>query len=254
VSARIPAIVLAGGRASRAFAEAAGTDCRALADIGGWPMVRYVLYGLRRASRVREIILVAPSGFPREEMADRQAASDAGLVANIRCGLDLCRDAEHALLVTSDLPFLTGPAVDAYVTQAKRMGVDCVYCGVRREDAEAAFPGMRRTYIRTPQGSITGGNVVLQRVSRFEALAGMLDSAHRHRKNPLFLVRMIGARNLARFLQQKLSIDEIGAAVSRLCGLECRILLTGHAELGADVDRLEDLLLARSLLRPPADG
>ena len=111
---------------------------------------------------------------------------------------------------------------------------------------------MRRTWIRTPDGVMTGGNVVYQRAERFEALAAMLEKAYLNRKNPLFMARLIGVRNVGRFLAQRLSLAEMGVAVSKMCGVECRVVVTPFAELGADVDRPEDLMLARSRLRPPA--
>src|SRR5688572_7573154 len=101
----MPAIVLAGGTTSPQFAAEAGlearTGARALADINGWPMVRYVLRALKEAQTISTILLVAPGDFPAQAEADVQLIGGGGLVDNIETGLAACGDATHAAFVTA---------------------------------------------------------------------------------------------------------------------------------------------------------
>jgi hypothetical protein len=78
--------------------------------------------------------------------------------------------------------------------------------------------------------------------------------AFESRKNPLFLARLIGLGNVAKFLARKLTPEDIEKAVSRMMGTRCRLLITGHAELGSDVDKPNDLVLARKWLFPPTEA
>src|SRR5438105_487566 len=111
----VPAVLLAGGKTTPEFAREAGTAERALADVNGRPMVRYVIEALKAAETVDRIILVAPPGFPEQPGVDRHVASAAGLVGNIRAGLRECGDAQFALFATADIPFLTGAAIDDHL-------------------------------------------------------------------------------------------------------------------------------------------
>ncbi|MFN3648689.1 MAG: NTP transferase domain-containing protein [Armatimonadota bacterium] len=247
----VPALVLAGGRTSPEFAAEAGTPHRSLAEINGWPMVRYVLHALRQAETIGEVILVSPAGFPRFEEADEQVVAEGTLPENISAGLTRCPGAAHVLLVTGDIPFVTPAAVDDYVRQCRSVGADCCYAAVPREACEKSFPGMRRTYFHDPETVVTGGNVVFQRVEAFPKQAALLEEAHRRRKNPLFLVRLIGPGNLLKFLLKRLTLADIDRAASSRMGVQCRLVVTPHASLGTDVDRPDDLRHARGILRPP---
>jgi len=248
----VPALVLAGGTTSPEFAREAGNSHRALADINGWPMVRYVLRALRDAASIERTILVAPPGFPEQPDIDAFVPCSEGLVGNIRAGLGKCGGATHALIATADIPFITPGAIDDYAAECARAAVDCCYGAIPLEACLRQFPEMRRTSIRTPEGRLTGGNAVFQRLAAFERQAALLERAYRGRKDPLFLARLIGLPNVLKFLAHRLTVADIEAAASRAMGVRCRIIRTAHAELGTDVDRPEDLRLARTLLRPPA--
>lgn len=250
----VPAVILAGGSCTPEFAAAAGTHWRAEANINGWPMVRYVIQALREASEIDQIVLVAPKGFPLQAGVDVQVVGERDLPGNIQLGLAECSETEFALLVTSDIPFLTPEAVDSFVQQSLASEADLCYAAIPQEACERRFPGMRRTYLRTPGLVLTGGNVVLQRISAFEGQAKLVREAYQNRKNPLFLARSIGPGNVVKFLARRLTPGDIEKAVSRMMGTRCRVMITGHAELGSDVDKPNDLALARKWLFPPSEA
>jgi len=249
----VPAVVLAGGGTSPAFAAVAGLPAepgsRALADLHGRPMVAWVLAALRKARLVDRLVLVAPPGFPSLPEADEQVTGDGTLPDNIAAGLARLPGATHALLVTADVPFLTGEAVDDFLRRAHAAGADCCYCGIPLAVCRRRFPEMRRTSVRLDGERVTGGNVVLQRIAAFPRQAEALKEAYRRRKAPGYLVRLIGPANVLRFLLGRLRRTDIEAGASRVLGVACRLILSDYPELGTDVDRPEDLLLARKLLR-----
>lgn len=244
----VPAVVLAGGRASREFAEVGGVHFRALADLNGTPMVQYVLRALQEAKSITRVVLVAPSGFPDQPGTDLRVVGDGDLADNILAGLQACSEAEHALLVTADIPFLSPASVEDHVRLCLEQDADCCYTAVSREACLKRFPMMKRTWLRTPQGYVTGGNVVLQRLAAAEREMDVLRRAYRARKNPLFLAGLIGTRNVAKFAVGRLTLQDIEQSVSRILGVRCRLVLTPHADLATDVDRPEDLIQARVLL------
>ncbi len=252
LDARIPALVLAGGKTHPDFAEEAGVPQRALADINGWPMVRYVVEALREASTIGRILLVAPPGFPSLPGIDDQIAAEGSLPENIQAGLSRCGDAEFALLVTADIPFLHPTAVDDYVRRCREARADCCYAAIPRMACEKRFPGMKRTYVRISAETVTGGNAVFQRLASFPQMVEAVREAYLRRKNPLYLARLIGAGNVLRLATGRLQREQIEQGASRLMGVRCRLIVTPYPEIGTDIDRPSDLRLARQLLRPPA--
>ena len=243
----VPAIVLAGGRASAEFAAAAGVENRALAEIAGRPMVSYVLRALHEARTVRRVVLVAPPGFPSQAEADETVTSDEGLVENIQAGISQCADSEYVLIATADLPFLQAASVDDYTRACAATGADCCYAAVTRAACARRFPGMKRTYLHTTAGSVTGGNVVFQRAASYPRQAALLRQAYARRKNPLFLASLIGPANVLKLLAGRLTLKDIETAASRAIGVRCRLIVTEHADLGTDIDRPEDLQETRRL-------
>ena len=251
----VPAVVLAGGKTTPEFAAAAGVStepgARFLAEIHGQPMIRYVLQALQRSTRIGRVVLVAPSGFPPQPDADLQLEANRDLPGNIAAALEQLTEAEFALLVTADLPFLTPEAVDDHVRSCLAADLDCAYAAIPETACQKQFPGTKRTYLHTLHGAYTGGNVVLQRISAFEREAEMVREAYLRRKNPAFLTRLIGWKNMAKFVTRRLTLEDIGASTSRLMGVRCGIVVSPWAELGTDVDKPDDLVLARRLLQPP---
>lgn len=248
----VPALVLAGGKTGAEFAAAAGvpeeSGARFLAQIGGQAMVRYVLRALQGAALVSRVVLVAPPGFPEQPEADLLVPADGGLEENIRTGLQACGEVPFFLIVTADIPFITPEGIDDYIRRSAAADVDCCYAAIPREACEKQFPGTKRTYVRLSGAEYTGGNVVFQRASAYERQADLLREAYQRRKNPLFMVRLIGAGNVLKFLAGKLRLEDVEAAAGRLMGVRCRLMVTPHAELGTDVDKPGDLALARQLL------
>lgn len=246
----LPAIVLAGGKTTPEFAAESGSPMRAQADINGWPMVRYVVQALRAAASIGPVIVVAPTGFPVEAAADHHLVGDGSLVENMRAGLQLCGGHEFALLVSADIPFISPRSVDEHVALCLAQQADLCYAAIPREACLQRFPNMRRTYLYSADGTFTGGNLVLQRVSAFEREAELVSEAYRARKNPLFLARLIGPSNLLKFALRRLRLRDIELAAGRIMGVQCRLVVTPHADLGTDVDKPDDLRLARTLLKP----
>ena len=246
----LPAIVLAGGKTRPEFAAEAGVERRALAEIHGRTMVSYVLRALRQAATIGEILLAAPPDFPPQPEADRHVAVDDGLEENIRAALTHCAGAEFVVLVTADIPFLRPESIDDYVRASLATGADLCYSAITQETCQAQFPEMKRTYLYTPTGGVTGGNVVVQRVATYERQAETLREAYAARKNPVFLAKLIGLRNVFKLVTRRLTLKDIEQATGRLMGVKVRLVETPHADLGTDVDRPEDLRLARERLHP----
>ena len=47
-----------------------------------------------------------------------------------------------------------------------------------------------------------------------------------------------------------LTLEDVERGATRLLGVRCQLLVVPHPELGTDIDKPEDLRLARELLHP----
>lgn len=245
------AVVLAGGGPADRLAHAAGVANKALVPYAGRPLGEYVLRALRQSGVVDRVVLVTDEFAADPDLFDAQLPGGARLVDSLALGLGgaLAGAAapDEVLVVTADVPWLTGAAVREFVTQARQLEgrgalpVGIVYPVVTEADSKARFPDQKRTYARLKEGRFTGGNAVLIRRHAVPGLLPLIDRVFRHRKNPFALARLVGPGTLIRFLLGQASIARLEERVEELLGAEARALPTHEAALAADVDDLAQL-------------
>lgn len=261
---RVAALVLAGGKVSPEMRAAAGgnVENRALIALAGRPLLDYVVTavraGLAQAASQHGNgtgdpgrILVAlpdPAGAPAGCVG---VSSGTSLVDTLLAGVAaLAPNETHLLVVTADIPFLTGPAVADFLQRAQATGAQFAWPIVPAGACEARFPGMRRTTLRVQEGTFTGGNLALLDPAFLRAREGLLREAYARRKSVVGLARLLGPATLLRLAASRalpglLSIADAEAAVGRALGTSARAVVSAYAEIASDVDKPEDLQAAR---------
>lgn len=236
-------VLLAGGRCPDDLREATGIEFRALLPVGGRPMVERVLEAV---SHLGEVIVVGgPAGF-----SPRQVEAGQTFIESLRRGLEEVRTPSF-LLVTGDLPFLTREAVDDFLSRC-RSGVMLNFAVIDVRDSQRAFPGMKRTSIKTREGRFTGGNIALLETDAMKAALPLMEEAYRNRKKPLRLAGMVGIGTLfavafGQVVPATLPLARLERAVGRALGHPIHAVRTGFPEIGADIDTLEQY---RSISEP----
>jgi molybdopterin-guanine dinucleotide biosynthesis protein A len=247
----IPTVILAGGKAKPDLEALIGQSNRALAVVNGKTLLRHVvdavLTGGAAAGPLGPITVIGDQ--PEDE--DYARLPDRGdFVSNILSGLQAHRTAPFVLVSTSDLPFLTGSAVAAFVDSARalaeRTDSGLIWPVVPVNICYMRYPGIKRTALRLRDGEYTGGNLALVRPEFLLAHSARIAAAYAARKSPVQLGRMLGLGTLARVvLSQKvspnlLSISFLEMRVSRLLGGPCRALPCESPEIATDLDRPAD--------------
>ncbi|HEX6988487.1 MAG TPA: NTP transferase domain-containing protein [Bacillota bacterium] len=248
----IGALVLAGRANTGALAAAADVPLEALVPVAGRPMIGYVLDALRASSAVGPIVVVGDPAVLESEVGGGGVeflAPGATLIDNLRIGFAALASADRVLAVTSDIPLLTGEAIDDFIPRAEAAGGTFHYAIVERTVYEAAFPGSRRTWVRLRDGTFTGGNVFLADTSVAAGALDLVDRFYANRKNPLALARLLGLGTIFAYLLRRLTVARLERHVSGLVGSPGRALITPYAEIGFDVDRPDDLAAAEAWLR-----
>ena len=244
----VTAIVLGGGSADDAVAARFGVAVKALAIIAGQPMAAHVLRALRGAE-VERIVYVGPVTPALEGLIDTHVAARGTMLENLQVGLAAIGDAGRVLVATADIPLLTSEAVRDVLNRDSGAGL--VYPVIDMLDSQAMFPTGKRTSAKLKEGRFTGGNLFLLEPRLVNDFLPRLEFVLDNRKNVLRLAGMFGLGTLFKLALGTLQIAELEASVSRILGVPAKALITKYAEIGFDVDKLEDIAVVLEKLEHP---
>ena len=238
-------------------AASGGITNRALIPLGGRPMLDYVVEAAREGLSLHGAggrILVAgevplPSGCVAvdggESMIDTLLNGASALTPNEM----------RLLIVTADIPFVTGAALADFLERAEAVSPAAfVWPIVEASRCKAQFPGMRRTTLRLREGEFTGGNIALLDPAFLRERETLLRDAYARRKSVVGLARLLGPEVLFRLAVSRvapglLPIAFLEAAVGRVLGsVTVRAVVTPFAEIGTDVDNPEDVAFAEQII------
>ncbi len=250
------AIVLAGGRMKAGEpADAAppgGLKC--LQELGGKPMVQWVLDALSAAAGIDRVVVV---GLPADAPVScgrplTLLPTEGGMVDSIlAAGTHLSHerpDAEHALIVSGDVPLVDGPMLAWVRDQVRERDHDFNLCIVERSVMEARFPGSRRTFVRLRDMQVCGGDVAAVRLSIADHEMDVAKRLSRARKHPLQMALLVGPGTLVALMLGRLTLAQAEAAMSRRLGIRMSAIVSPYAELGMDVDKPTQLAMVREEL------
>ncbi len=255
------ALILAGGKLSPDLARVAeGVANRALIPLApGRVMLDYVVEALQegfaRSQDGGGRILLAGDDIP---LPAGCAAVPGGetLVDTLLNGVAaLAPDETRLLVATADIPFLTPDAVRDLLQRADSIrDADFAYPIVEAARCRERFPEMKRTTLRIKEGEFTGGNLVLLNPAFLRQHQQVIRDAYARRKDVPRLAMLLGPSLLLRLLLSRVSpnmlqIAHLESAVGRLIGgAKARAIITSYAEIGVDIDKPEDVLIARGVL------
>lgn len=241
------ALVLAGSRGGEdAVALVAGVSDKALAEVGGLTMLERVVRSLREAGAAR--IGVAANSEPVVRLATSLGCeivpARAGPSASAAAGLE--QMGAPLLLTTADHALLRAEWVSDFLN---RVPPDVDICALlaRRTEIEAALPGTRRTYLHFADMDRSGCNLFYLATPNAGAGLRLWQEVEADRKRPWKIVRRLGVGMLVRYLIGRLSVDQAFTHLGRLAGLRAAALDTPYGLAAVDVDKPDDLILARSL-------
>jgi len=237
-------VVLAGGRCPEDLLEATGVEFRAGLPVRGRPMVAWVIEAVSHLGKV--IVVGAPPG-----LSPHQLEAGATFIESLGRGIQAVTS-DSFLLVTGDLPFLTRAAVDDFILRCDPAAM-LSFPVIDVRESERAFPGMKRTSVKTREGRFTGGNIALIQTEQMRAALPVMERAYANRKKPLRLAAIVGIGTLfgvaiGQVVPRLLTLARLERAVGRCLGYPVRAIPTPFPEIGADIDNLEQY---RSIPREP---
>jgi GTP:adenosylcobinamide-phosphate guanylyltransferase len=250
------AVVLAGSRPGRdAFAEAFGTDLKALIPVGGEPMVLRPVRALLASARVGKIIVLTQAveriaavlpDDPRVEVRTSQ-----GTIAETMLGLLDDSAVEWPLLVTTaDHALLDAATVDEFCREAA--GADISIGVVERANLLRRLPQTKRTWLKFRGGAYTGANLFALGSPAVRPGIELWRSVEQDRKKAWRVMSLLGPAVMLTVALRLVSLDEVLAQLSGRLGLTLKAVRLSNPLAGVDVDKAEDHALAESILEGQA--
>jgi len=247
------AIIIAGGipKEGEPLYEITQGKPKALLEIGGKPMVQWVLDALEDAEKIGIIVVVGlPEGYQLESpKIQAYIPSQKDMLENVRTGIlklmEINPSTKHVLVASSDIPAIKPEMVNWLVDECADTDYDFYYTVITREVMEARFPNSNRSYVRLKDVEVCGGdmNVVNSKaISRDDELWGRLIAA---RKNAVKQAYLIGIDNLILLLLHAVDLEGAIKRVSKRLNINAKVLLSPYAELGMDVDKPHQLEIIR---------
>jgi len=255
------ALLLAGGEAPKEIQADDGSRKLCLAKLGGMTLLERAVRTIKGAFPDARVLvnlgrddeglsLIADPAFG--SVICYSGASD--VLGALEQGLDLLEaDGAEAfdanlLLLTVDIPLLTEEQLAEFVNLAQASEADGVWPIVERASVVARFPGSQRTYVRTQQGTFTGGNGFLVRPWLLRDNAELLRKVYSNRKNPMALAGIFGMGLVMKLMSGRISLSELEVWFSKRFNARLKLLQFPHPEIAVDIDKYSDFLLAREIL------
>lgn len=248
------AIVLAGSLNNGQLRECSTASSEALIKIGDKIMLEYVLEALKNAQGVEDIIVAGPKkqleSFIQEDQELSIVEKGTTIMESLINAVDVLKgdDFSRILIVTADIPLITGAIIDRFLEECQEEEGDIIYPIVPKSFNEAKFPHMKRTYVKLKEGIFTGGNIFLVNPQIIKPLAQKAGELIELRKSPLKLVNYIGFTYFLKYIFHNLSAKDAEDRIAELFNIQGKALSFSFPEIGVDVDKPSDLELVEKIL------
>jgi len=248
------AIVLAGQRdGENELAQFAGVDCKALAAVGGKPMLLRVLETLLSASSVGPVVLCGPDRDVLAQSAEIDRRIRAGDVSwlppkkspstSAYAALKTLPAEESVLLTTADHPLLTADIVETFCRQSIAKDADITIGLAPYSRVRVNFPTMKKTITHFRDDELCGCNLFMFLTPESREAANFWRQIETQRKKPLRLLRMLGWLTVASYLLGRLSLGDALDALGARLGVRVRAVILDDGDAAVDVDSVSDYRL-----------
>lgn len=225
---------------------------KALLEIGGRPLIYYVIRALLAAQTVERIVVVGLELETDLGLAGTlEYIPDQGdLIANGLAGLAriqaLRPTGRHILFSSADIPAINGAIVDELVTSCRPYDKSVYYFMVERQAMEQHFLGSKRTYVSLQGMKVAGADMFVADGRLAAGNTDLLYALAAGRKQAWKLARLVGLTTVTKLLLHRLTLTEIEQRAEEIVGAPISVRLTNHAQLAMDVDKPRQLHLLQN--------
>jgi GTP:adenosylcobinamide-phosphate guanylyltransferase len=225
---------------------------KALVDVAGKPMIQWVLDALTDAKTVDNVIVVGLTDKLGLQCGKKMyfIPNQGKMVPNLQAGARKVKEvnpaATHVLMVSSDIPGITGEMVDWVINTDMQTDMDVYYHVIQREVMEKRYPGCKRTWTHLKGMEICGGdmNVGGLRLLLSED-TDIWDRITDARKSPLKQAALVGYDTAFLLLTGQLTLEKAESNIMNRLQITGKAIVCPYAEVGMDVDKLFQLQIMR---------
>jgi len=235
----VNAVITAGGTIDGEYAALAGTTIKALAKVRGRTMLDAAIDAAYAAGAQRVAVVGGEAvALACASRVDRIIAQSADGGENVVRALTAWPDAEPLLLLTSDMPYVTGDSLGSFLAEVPdgAFGMSlCSYDAFAQRFPDAPPYGITLDGERVVNGGAF--SIPPNAAAQIATVAGRFFAA---RKSPWSMARLLGPMLVLRYLVGRLSIGALEEyALSQLNVRACAVRDVA-AELGFDADLVEE--------------
>jgi hypothetical protein len=255
------AIVTAGGipLPEEPLYPATQGESKALLDVAGKPMIQWVLDALSDSKTIENVIIVGLTEKSGLKCSKKMyfVSNQGKMVENLQAGgrkiKEINPQAGHALMVSSDIPGITGEMIDWVVNTDMQTDLDVYYHVIQREVMEARYPDCKRTWTHLKDMEICGGDMNMARLSLL--LGEDTEIWHKitdARKSPLKQAALVGFDTAFLLLTGQLTLAKAEENIMKRLDITGKAIVCPYAEVGMDVDKMFQLEIMREDLEKQA--
>ncbi len=225
---------------------------KAFLDVAGKSMIQWVLDALSASQKVDNIIIMGMtenSGLKTSKPTfylPNEGRMLANIVAGIQKSVELNPTTEYVLIVSSDIPALTGEMVDWLVDETAKIPADIYYGVIPRQVMEKRFPDSRRTWTHLKDMDVCGADINAVHVSMAAEHLNTWEELIGKRKSPLRQAATIGFWTLILMILRQITLSDLVWRVSKQIGIRGKAIVWPWAEAGMDVDKPHQLEIMRA--------
>lgn len=240
------AILPAGGQIDAEFAAKVGTDHKALIRLGERSILQNALESLQATGRFDRMVLIGSeevTGSADAKLATHRVPERASGPDNIMAGLEaLEKDGgppKKVVLLTTDLPFLSGPVLEDFLDRSPQ-DLEIVVPICNKTAYQKVYPDSHSTYMTLKDESYTAGGAFLMEPEALRRAMPMINRLFANRKSKIGMARLLGPALLFKYLAKTITIDDVERKALSLLGIKGKALRDSAPELAYDIDDLED--------------
>ena len=238
--------------------RAAGVTCKALAPVGGTPMVLRVLHALEESLEIGPRLLCGPPAPLLEQAKALKSGVDAGDYgwmasrespsASAAAAMEQIAESQPVLLTTADHALLNSRIIDHFCRQARTADVDLMIALAPHDLVARAWPAVKRTRLRFSDRDYCSCNLFAFMTPRSRAITGFWRKVESQRKQPWRVIGIIGWWPVFKYLLGRLSLQEALARISGRFKMKIGVAILPFPEAAVDVDSENDWQLVQQIL------
>lgn len=251
----VKALVLAGARAKGdPLAIAYNVSSKAHIKVAGKAMIARVLEALCGSKHIESVSVVGlrdPANLPEGTLLPdvQHIAGADGPAASVYGAMEHTHISPPILVTTCDHALLSPAIVNKFLDESRSSEADLTVALAPRVVIEAAYPAVKRTYLKFGDGAYSSCNLFCLNTPEAKHVIQFWQSAEQDRKRPWRIAWRFGIVAALRILIGRPSLDRVFKIISERLGVSIRPVVLPYADAAVDVDKPDDLALVEQVLK-----